>query len=409
MIRDIVKLVNNLEIDKLKKMQFELKDVMDLISKFIIKKKLILYGGLVINLILPKKYRFYKDYTINDYDCYSKSPFQDSLELAKMIKKKGYTYIKIRNAKHIGTYKVSVFGKQIFDISMLDIDTYNKYLKFSNMEKKTLKYYNDKYKIIPFDIIKQNLYFELARPEQSGYRWEKIYDRLNILIKVYPTMRSVKNYKCLPIDNEYKKIVTNLLKYIKNNKNPIIDSYPLKLYNKSSNCCFRLNEESTYITIMSENYKVAKKDIIKIIKEELNKDDCEIILQHNMINTNNILPSYNIKIKNNKTNKIFNIIKIILVKNECFSINIIDDYSIGSVDTILYFLYTEYISNRIYNNDNEKSQETLYYINQFEDYINAKLKNNVEKRLNSVCYGKINDESIIREMWKKKMTLKYIS
>jgi DNA topoisomerase IA len=97
------------------------------------------------------------------------------------------------------------------------------------------------------------------------------------------------------------------------------------------------------------------------------------------------------------------------VKNECFSINIIDDYSIGSVDTILYFLYTEYISNRIYNNDNEKSQETLYYINQFEDYINAKLKNNVEKRLNSVCYGKINDESIIREMWKKKMTLKYIS
>ena len=30
-------------------------------------------------------------------------------------------------------------------------------------------------------IIKKNLYYELSRPEQSGYRWEKIYDRLNIL------------------------------------------------------------------------------------------------------------------------------------------------------------------------------------------------------------------------------------
>lgn len=59
---------------------------------------LILYRNLLcekINIIwwsrykslIAKKHRFYKDYTINDIDCYSVSPVKDSIELAKIIKK----------------------------------------------------------------------------------------------------------------------------------------------------------------------------------------------------------------------------------------------------------------------------------------------------------------------------------
>ncbi len=115
----INKIVKEIEIKKLKELYNEFNVVIELISKFIIKKKLILYGGFVINLILPKKHRFYKDYTINDYDCFSKNPIKDSIELAKEIKKSGFKYIKIKRAIHKNTYKISVFGKQFFDITFL--------------------------------------------------------------------------------------------------------------------------------------------------------------------------------------------------------------------------------------------------------------------------------------------------
>ena len=63
-------IINEIEGNKLRIVYNEFNDVINIISKFVIKKKLILYGGLVINLALPKKFRFYKDYTINDYDCF---------------------------------------------------------------------------------------------------------------------------------------------------------------------------------------------------------------------------------------------------------------------------------------------------------------------------------------------------
>ena len=72
------------------------------------------------------------------------------------------------------------------------VSVYNILLKYINTNNNKLKYYKDKYKIIPVDIIKQNLYFELARPIQSGFRWEKIYNRLDLVNKFYPTDKNNK-------------------------------------------------------------------------------------------------------------------------------------------------------------------------------------------------------------------------
>ena len=61
-------IINEIEEKQLKTVYNEFNNVINIISRFVVKKKLILYGGLVINLALPKKYRFYKDHTINDYE-----------------------------------------------------------------------------------------------------------------------------------------------------------------------------------------------------------------------------------------------------------------------------------------------------------------------------------------------------
>jgi len=410
MFSNIESIVNNIEIAKLKKVQIEFDDVINIISEFIISKNLILYGGLVINLILPKKLRFYKDYTMNDYDCYSKNPLKDSFELAKIIEDQGYKYIKIRRAIHTGTYKVLVYGKQIFDISIIDNDTYEKYLSVSNEERKSIKHYTSEYNILPLDIIKKNLYYELSRPEQSGHRWEKIYNRLNLLITTYPSCKSKKVYKCLPIDKEYTSSVDHLLKYIKNNNNPIIDSYSLKLYEKSENCCYRLNTNSTYITILTEDYAKSKTDITEILNKCLDvENNYTIICNHDNKTTYNEFPSYTLQILNNKTKNTFNIVKIVLIKNECFSINKIKGYTVGSIDTCLFFIYNDYVINKIFKNDKNKSLDNLYYINQYDNHIKNNIKTDVEKRLKIKCYGDINNDEMLKKLWDKKMTIGKIS
>lgn len=412
----IDKIIKEIEVNKLKNVYNEYNSVITLISKFIIKKKLILYGGFVINVILPKKLRFYKDYTINDFDCLSKNPLSDSIELAKIIKEKGYTYIKIKKAKHKGTYRVYVYGKQIFDISIIKSNIYDNLLKYSKKEKKNLKHYKDKYNIIPLPIIKKNLYYELSRPEQSGYRWEKIYDRLNILNKTYPTHILNIKYECIKIPAIYQQLTKNILEYIKKSKNPVIDSFALKIYKKLSlNCCGRVNDYSKYITILSTDYEQTKNDIIAIIKNKDNKlINYEIDITNRLDKDNLLYTYYDINIINNDDNTIFNLINIINVKNECFSINVgnkreYNNFTIGSLDTILYFLYATYIYNTIYTNDAKIANEKLFYINEYEKYIVDNINNNILKRLKSKCYGKINYDEEIKEIWKKKLTLKYIS
>jgi len=407
----IDKIIREIEVNKLKNVYNEYNDVINIISKFIIKKKLILYGGFVINVILPKHLRFYKDYTINDFDCLSKNPLNDSIELAKIIKNKGYTYIKIKKAKHNATYRVYVYGKQIFDITIIKSNIYDNLLKYSKKEKKNLRYYKDKYNIVPLSLIKKNLYYELSRPEQSGYRWDKLYERLNVLNKIYPTKLINITYKCIKIPPIYKALTANILSYIKENKYPIIDSFALKIYKKLTiNCCGRINDYSKYITILSMDYEKTKNEISTIIKNSgLTKYKIDI---NNYIDKDDTLYTYyDINIINMEDNTIFNLVNIINVKNECFSINnpTKNSYTVGSLDTILYFLYTTYVYNTIYTNDITIANEKLYYINEYEKYININIKNNILKRLKSKCYGKINYDEEIKKLWRKKLTLKYIS
>ena len=401
----INKIIKDIEIKKLKDLYSEYNNVIKLISKFIIKKNLILYGGLVINLLLPKKHRFYKEYTINDYDCFSKNPIKDAYELAKLIKKSGYKYIKIKRAVHNNTYKISVYGKQFFDITFLEPSIYDILLDYIKNNKNSLKYYKDKYKIIPIELVKQNLYFELARPIQSGFRWEKLYNRLELINKFYPTEKSNEILKCIPIKSEYSSIVKKLLAYIKDKSIPIIDSYSIKIYNNCSFCCYRLTENSIYITILVKNIIESFNDIKNLLN--FNNSEYDLKVLKKTINNYNLYREYDIKIINKKTKQHFNIVRIIEVKNQCFSTTVKNNFTLGSIDTCLYFLYYNYIRNKIYYNNNSEASENIYYINQYENNIIVdKIK--INERLMKNCYGDIDYEDELKNIWNKRLTIKYL-
>ena len=405
----ISKIVKEIEIKKLKELYDEFNEVINLISKFIIKKRLILYGGFVINLILPNKYKFYKEYTINDYDCFSKNPIEDSYELAKEIKKAGFKYIKIKKAIHNNTYKISVFGKQFFDITYLDSNLYNILLKYITKNNK-LKFYKDKYKIIPIEIIKLNLYFELARPIQSGFRWEKIYNRLDLVNEIYPTEKSNKILKCIPIKESYLIAIKYILEYIKKYKIPIIDSYSIKLYLNLSLCCYRLTNDSICLTIIVNNIINTYEEIKKILLLYIDNSKYKIKIVRKKIDSINLYKYYDVRIYDKDNNDVFNVIRIIEIKNQCFSTTIKNGYHVGSIDTCLYFLYYNYVNNKIYYNNINDVLENIYYINQFENkIIKKKMKTLLNKRLKINCYGEINFENELKEIWNKRLTLKYIN
>jgi hypothetical protein len=401
----INKIIKEIEVKKLKELYKEFNDVIMLISNFIIKKNLILYGGLVINLILPKKHRFYKDYTINDYDCFSKNPVKDANELGYKIKKAGFQYIKLKRAIHTNTYKISVFGKQFFDITFLDAKIYNLLLKYINNNNKKLKYYDDNYKIIPIELIKQNLYFELARPVQSGFRWEKIYNRLSLVNSVYPTEKNNKVLKCIPIKDSFLDAIKYILEYIKENKLPIIDSYSIKLYNNLTLCCYRLSNDSICLTILVENIKGVYINIKKVIDSYINKTIYKVEVIKAPIDAINVYKYYDIRIVHKSTKEVFNMIRIIKIKDQCFSTTVRNGYSVGSIDTCLYFLYYNYVNNKIYYNKIKDAMENLYYINQFENNILG--EKSINKRLQTNCFGEINHENELKDIWNQRLTLKY--
>ena len=103
---------------------------------------------------------------------------------------------------------------------------------------------------------------------------------------------------------------------------------------------------------MGNNLKYG--ELVEIRGNKGNKlNNYEIDITNHVDKDNLLYTYYDINIINKEDNTIFNLINIINVKNECFSINNgakreYNNFTIGSLDTILYFLYTTYIYNTIY-------------------------------------------------------------
>ena len=89
----------------------------------------------------------------------------------------------------------------------------------------------------------------------------------------------------------------------------------------------------------SNEYNKTKEDIFKLLKTNLAKDLYDISIYHEDANDYNSHPYFEIVIINNKSKVKFNLVKIILNKDECFSTNVKDGFVTGSVDTNIYFSF----------------------------------------------------------------------
>jgi len=146
------------------------------------------YGGQAINAQLPQKDQFYNSETsLPDYDFFSPNEKEDAKTLIEKFKEAGYTEISKRIGIHEGTTKIYINYTAIADITQIDPQFYNQIYSKSVVINGI--HYTD-----PI-FLRMMMYLELSRPRGMLSRWEKVFERLNLLDTAHPLS------KCKPGDS----------------------------------------------------------------------------------------------------------------------------------------------------------------------------------------------------------------
>jgi hypothetical protein len=159
--------------------------IIQIAKDFIIEKKLLVYGGLAINNILPSTVQFYKPTDFPDYDAYSSTALLDAKELADRYNQEGFNHVEAKSGVHIGTFKVYVDFIQIMDITQMVRPI------FTNLIKESINIGGVHY--APPTYLKMAIYLELSRPTGDISRWEKISKRLQLLNTHFPMEEICEN------------------------------------------------------------------------------------------------------------------------------------------------------------------------------------------------------------------------
>jgi len=156
-----------------------MKQMVEILEDFLIKKKCICYGGTAINNILPKQDQFYdREYEVPDYDFFSPNALDDAKELANIYYKAGYLDVEAKSGVHHGTFKVFVNFIPMADITYMHPEL------FAALSKDAIRMAGILYASPNY--LRMSMYLELSRPEGDTSRWEKVLKRLNLLNKHYP-------------------------------------------------------------------------------------------------------------------------------------------------------------------------------------------------------------------------------
>lgn len=157
----------------------DVRKVLNQVKDFIKRSRVLCYGGTAINNLLPPADRFYDPhYDVPDYDFYTETPQEHAMKLADEFYAMGYTAVEVKPGVHLMTYKVFVNFMGVADVTYLHPPIFEK-LWNENLHVNGIHY------VTP-NFLRMSMYLELSRPRGDVSRWNKVYDRLNLLNKHYP-------------------------------------------------------------------------------------------------------------------------------------------------------------------------------------------------------------------------------
>ena len=190
----------------------EVLKAINVVERFLRRKKRPCYGGQAINALLPKERQFYdKKFNIPDYDFFSPKPAEDIDELIQDLEDAGFDEIYKKLGVHDGTAKLYVNFIPIADISEVGTGMYELMVKRARTVDGIL--YCDE------DYLRMLMYLELSRPRGEVKRWSKVYERLTLLNDAYPPGRCNDAIKSVPINREDRRVC---LEYCIRHKNVVV-------------------------------------------------------------------------------------------------------------------------------------------------------------------------------------------
>jgi hypothetical protein len=196
---------------------------LSIVEDFIKRKKRVCYGGTAMNALLPTNKKFYNpDRDLPDYDFYTPEADDDVDELVKELKSKGFKEVHHKLGIHEGTKKVLVNYIAVADVSSIDKELFNVLLRRSIL-KEGVRYTDP-------DILRMMMYLELSRPRGMVSRWEKVFERLELMNKELPMKvicKGRQQYDVIPVELREK-----ILGYGIENKRIICNGPLAQLYRK---------------------------------------------------------------------------------------------------------------------------------------------------------------------------------
>jgi hypothetical protein len=181
----------------------------DVIGNF----KILLYGGTAINELLPEKLKIYGKTQLPDIDIFCTFKTYKLLykKLLKVFFSKGYRITTIREALHEHTYKLTVEGLHVLDITIISTDLFN------NLSKNKIKTSFKKIYSVNIEYLKFSLHTLIAQPLNS-HKWASVFERMITFYKVFPN-NDAKTCK-IDIDDYFiedfpENIFNNVTDYIK--------------------------------------------------------------------------------------------------------------------------------------------------------------------------------------------------
>lgn len=152
---------------------------LDIVHTFLKRRGRVCYGGTAMNAILPEAKRFYDpDVDLPDYDFFSPDVEADTVELVEDLKRAGFKDVYSRIGMHEGTKKILVNFRPIADMSSLDPAIYAVFNRRA-MVRDGVRYADP-------DILRMMMYLELSRPKGQVGRWDKVFERLQLINSVFP-------------------------------------------------------------------------------------------------------------------------------------------------------------------------------------------------------------------------------
>ena len=182
---------------------------LDIVKKFIKTKGRVCYGGTAMNAILPPKKRFYDpDVDLPDYDFFTPAIDKDIEDLTADLKAAGFKDVYHRVGMHEGTKKILVNFVPIADMSVLSPDVYHTMWRRATI-REGIRYTDP-------DILRMMMYLELSRPKGEVERWEKVYERLQLVNSEFPPRAGRRGTKTRKGGQGATKVPAEILKGIAN-------------------------------------------------------------------------------------------------------------------------------------------------------------------------------------------------